>query len=91
MGGKKADAKKAGGMAAGAGEPTVTISEAELEEAKSLPPIRDYIFTNLYAFKQTRNENRLKAQIKKQYHYNNPEDPEYSEEKAAKFRTIDMN
>jgi len=33
----------------------------------------------------------LKAQIKKQYHYNNPEDPEYSEEKAAKFRTIEMN
>ena len=91
MGGKKQDAKKAGGPSAGAGEPTVTISEAELEEAKGLPLIKDYIFTNLYAFKQTRNESRLKAQIKKQYHYTNPEDPEYSEEKAAKFRTIDMN
>ena len=91
MGGKKADPKKAGGPAAGSGEPTVTITEAELDEAKALPSLKDYIFTNLYAFKQTRNESRLKAQIKKQYHFTNVEDPEYTEEKAAKFRTIDMN
>ena len=60
MGGKKADPKK-GGAAPGSGEPTVLITEAELEEAKALPSIKDYVFTNIYAFKQTRNENRLKA------------------------------
>ena len=51
MGGKKQDAKKAGGAAAGTGEPTVLITEAELEEAKTLPAIKDYVFTNVYAFK----------------------------------------
>lgn len=50
MGGKKADAKK-GTPNAGTGEPTVLISEAELEEAKGLPVIKDYVFTNVYAFK----------------------------------------
>lgn len=56
MGPKKDDKKKgqagAGGLGAG---PTVTISEDELNEAKSLPPINDFIFTTLYAFKMTRN------------------------------------
>ena len=61
MGGKKDDKKKAGGAAAAGAEPTVLISEAELEDSKSLPLIRDFIFTNLYAFKQTRNESRIKS------------------------------
>lgn len=66
MGPKKDDKKKgqagAGGLGAG---PTVTISEDELNEAKSLPPINDFIFTTLYAFKMTRNQSRLKKAIAK--------------------------
>lgn len=61
MGGKKDDKKKSGGAAAAGAEPTVLISEGELEESKNLPLIRDFIFTNLYAFKQTRNESRIKG------------------------------
>lgn len=61
MGPKKDDKKKG---AAGAGGPgagvTVTISEDELNEAKSLPSINDFIFTNFYAFKLNRNRLRLK-------------------------------
>lgn len=33
----------------------------------------------------------MKAQIKRQYHFTNPENLDYTEEKAAKYRTIDMN
>ena len=52
--GPKKDDKKKGAAGAGAG-PTVTISEDELNEAKSLPNILDFVFTTFYAFKMTRN------------------------------------
>ena len=90
MGPKKDDKKKGAPGAGGpGGSVTVTISEEELNEAKSLPVINDYIFTNFYAFKLNRNRSRLKQQIGKQFSFTNPEDPAYSEEKATKYRVID--
>ena len=64
MGPKKDDKKKGAAGGAGAG-PTVTISEDELNEAKSLPTINDFVFTAFYAFKMTRNQSRLKKAIAK--------------------------
>ena len=66
MGPKKDDKKKAqaGAGVLGAG-PTVTISEEELMEAKSLPQINDYVFVNFYAFKRTRNQSRLHKALSK--------------------------
>ena len=87
----KKDDKKKGGAPAGVTAAAHTITEDELEEAKGLPQLNDFIFTNLYAFKYTRNEARLGKQIKKLYSYTNVEDPEYSEDRAEKYRTIDMN
>ena len=87
MGPKKDDKKKAGVV--GTGVPTVTITEDELAEAKALPPLNDFVFTNLYAFRMTRNHKRLQQQVTKLYQYYNPEDPNYSEELAAKYKTID--
>ena len=43
----------------GSNVPTVTVTAEELEEAKHLPEIRDFVFTNLYAFRMRRNESRL--------------------------------
>jgi len=66
MGPKKDDKKKAqgGAGAAGAG-PTVTISEDELAEARTLPRINDFVFMNLCAFKMTRNQSRLHKIVSK--------------------------
>lgn len=92
MGPKKDDKNKkaAGGTAAAGGAgPTVTISEDELNAAKEMPPIKDFVFFNLFAFRLTRNLARLQKQIAKQYTFTNPEDPGYSEELAVKYRVID--
>ena len=74
---KKDDKKK--GAQPTAGAPVQTITEDELNEAKDLPQLNDFVFTNLFAFKMTRNQDRLMKQIKKQFHYSNPEEPGYSE------------
>ena len=58
---KKDDKKKA----PVAGAAVVTITEDELAEAATLPDIDDFVFTNLYAFKITRNHSRLMHAIKK--------------------------
>lgn len=71
------------------GPATVTISEEEFQEARKLPNINDFVFTNLYGFKMTRNQSRLKQTISKQYSFSNPEDPNYTEEKAQTYKTID--
>lgn len=85
---KKDDKKKVGApVHAGA---TETITADQLEAAKDLPHIDSFIFTNLFAFKLVRNQTRLVKTIFKQYNYINPEDPSYSEDNAAKYRTIDM-
>lgn len=89
MGPKKQDTKKAAQGQQVAGPATVTISEDDFNEARKLPDINDFIFTNLFGFKMTRNESRLKKAVAKEYSYSNPEDPAYSEEKAQKYRTID--
>ena len=89
MGPKKDDKKKAGLAVAGGGPQSITISEDEFNEAKQLPHIKDFIFVNLFAFKMTRNESRLKAAVAKEYTYTNPEEPGYSEEKAVKYRCIE--
>ena len=59
--GPKKDDKKKGQAAAGVlgAGPTITISEEELAEAKSLPNINDFVFMSLHAFKMTRNQSRL--------------------------------
>jgi hypothetical protein len=86
---KKDDKKKPGaGAVAGA---TETITEDNLNAAKELPSLDDFVFTNLFAFKMTRNQPRLKKQIRRLYDYTNPEDPDYKEEYAPKYRTIDMH
>ena len=92
MGPKKDDKKKAqgGAGAAGAG-PTVTISEDELAEAKTLPSVNDFVFMNLCAFKMTRNQSRLHKIMSKQFTFTNPEEPGYTEEAALKYRVIDQN
>ena len=90
MGPKKDDKKKAP-VVAGSGAPVITITEEELAEAKTLPELNDFVFTNLYAFRMCRNQKRLQAQINKLYSFYNPEDPNYSEEKANKYKTIEMN
>ena len=72
-----------------AGPAAVTISEEDFNEARKLPQVNDFIFTNLYGFKMTRNQSRLKQAISKQYCYVNPDDPLYTEEKAQTYRTID--
>lgn len=88
---KKDDKKKGqAGAAVGAG-PTATISEDELAEARSLPHINDYVFMNFYAFKMTRNHTRLHKTVSKQFTFTNPEEPGYSEDKAAKYKVIDQN
>ena len=56
------------------------ISEHELEEARHLPQLNDFVFTTLLAFKMVRNQARLKKQLQKQFQYLGPEDPGYSEE-----------
>lgn len=61
-----------------------------MHEAASLPHLNDFVFTNLYAFKMTRNEARLKKQIRKQFQFNSPEDPGYTEELALKYKTVEM-
>ena len=58
MGPKKDDKKKGAQPVLGAAVQTIT--EDELTEAESLPHLNDFVFTNLYAFKMTRNEARLK-------------------------------
>ena len=86
---KKDDKKKPGApVAEGA---TQLITADQLESAKELPNIDSFVFTNLFAFKLVRNQKRLLKTIFKQYNYINPEDPNYSEDLAAKYRTIDMN
>ena len=84
---KKEDKKK---VAAPTGA-TATISEDELNAAKELPELDSFVFTNLFAFKMERNRTRLLKTINKNYNFINTEDPDFSEEKAAKYRTIDMN
>ena len=86
---KKDDKKKPG--AAVAEGATQLITADQLESAKELPDIDSFVFTNLFAFKLVRNQKRLLKTIFKQYNYINPEDPNYSEDLAAKYRTIDMN
>ncbi len=86
---KKEDKKK--GTAPQLAGATQTITEDELNEAKTLPHIKDFVFFNLFAFKQPQNEQRLRAAIKKQFQYLNPEDPEFTEELAQTYRTIDSN
>ena len=49
----KKDDKKKGAPVVGAA--VTTITEDELTEAESLPPLKDFVFANLYAFKMTRN------------------------------------
>ena len=86
---KKDDKKKPGApVAEGA---TQLITADQLESAKELPDIDSFVFTNLFAFKLVRNQKRLLKTIFKQFNYINPEDPNYSEDLAAKYRTIDMN
>lgn len=86
----KKDDKKKGGPQVPAGA-TETINEDKLNEAKELPALDDFVFTNLYAFKLRRNQDRLLKQVRKVFEYANNEDPEYSEELAAKYRTIDLH
>lgn len=88
MGPKKDDKKK--GQAAQLGAAVVTITQDELDEAESLPNIRDVVFTNLYAFKLCRNQLRLQGAIKKLFSYTNPEEPGFTEELAIKYKTVDM-
>ena len=85
---KKDDKKKPGAPAPGAA--VVTIGEDELTEAESLPEINDFIFTDMYAFKLTRNQSRLQKAVKKLFSYTNTEDPNFSEELAMKYKTIEM-
>jgi predicted Zn-dependent protease len=54
---KKNDPKKPVAVAGQA--PTFTITEDELNEAKTLPTLNDFVFTNLYAFRMLRNHKRL--------------------------------
>ena len=49
----KKDDKKKGAPVVGAA--ITTITEDDLLDAESLPSISDFVFTNLYAFKMTRN------------------------------------
>jgi hypothetical protein len=86
---KKDDKKKANIPVSGAA--VVTITEDELAEAENLPSLNDFVFTNLYAFKMTRNQSRLLAAIRKQFSYTNPEDPGFTEENAQKYKTVDTN
>ena len=85
---KKDDKKKGPAVPGGA---TETINEDKLTEAQELPALDDFVFTNLYAFKLRRNQDRLIKQVRKVFEYANSEDPNYSEELAAKYRTIDMH
>jgi len=50
----KKDDKKKGGAPVNLGA-TETITEDSLNNAKELPMLDDFVFTNLYAFKMTRN------------------------------------
>lgn len=68
----------------------MTITEEDLAEAVNLPQINDFVFTNLYAFKMCRNESRLTQAIKKLFHHPDPEAPGYSEDKAMKYKTVDL-
>ena len=86
---KKDDKGKKGGAPVIAGH-VVTITEDELAEANGLPALNDFVYTNLYAFKMTRNQSRLTSSIKKLFCYTNTEDPDYSAEAAAKYKTVDM-
>ena len=88
MGPKKDDKKKGAHPVLGAAVQTIT--EDELHEAASLPHLNDFVFTNFYAFKMTRNEARLKKQIRKQFQLSSPEDPGYTEELALKYKTVEM-
>lgn len=85
---KKADAKGKAPVAGGA--PVTTISEDELAEAAKLPQLNDFVFSNMYAFRMLRNQNRLDQQIGKMFCYFDKEDPDYNEEWAEKYRSIDM-
>ena len=86
----KKDDKKGKGPAVPGGA-TETINEDKLTEAQELPALDDFVFTNLYAFKLRRNQDRLLKQVRKMFEYANPEAEGYSEELAAKYRTIDMH
>lgn len=88
---KGKDDKKKGALATVAVGAVYTITEEELEDAKNLPYLNDFIFCNLYAFKNNRNQKRVAQMIKKEFCYTNPEEPDYSEEFALKFRTIEMH
>ena len=85
---KKDDKKKGPAIPGGA---TETINEDKLNEANELPALDDFVFTNLYAFKMRRNQDRLIKQVRKVFEYSNPEAEDYSEELAAKYRTIDLH
>lgn len=86
---KKQDPK--GKVAAAGAAPVTTISEEELAEAAKLPRLNDFVFTNMYAFRMLRNETRLGQQIGKLYTYFDKEDPDYNEDWAVKYRSIDMD
>ena len=83
---KKDDKKK--GQPVVAGVAIVTITQDELDEAESLPPLNDVVFTNLMAFKMCRNQTRVQNAIKKLFSYTNPEEPGFSEELANKYKTV---
>lgn len=85
---KKDDKKKGPAVPGGA---TETINEDKLNEANELPALDDFVFTNLYAFKMRRNQDRLIKQVRKVFEYSNHEAEDYSEELAAKYRTIDLH
>jgi len=76
---KKEEKKKGAPVPGGA---IITITEEELTEAQTLPQLNDFVFTNLFAFKMTRNHSRLVVAIRKHFSYVNPEDPGYTEENA---------
>ena len=71
------DAKKPG--APGAGGLNVDDDYSDLP---SLPPLNNYIFTTLTAFKYKKNLARIHAQLIKHYSFQ-PEDPQ-----SAKFKTV---
>lgn len=50
----KKDDKKPKGPAA-VGQAVITISEDDLNAARNLNPLNDFIFANLFAFKMVRN------------------------------------
>ena len=84
---KKADPKKNAPLP---GAAFVSITEEELTEAENLPSLNDIVFTNLYAFKMVRNQQRLTQAVKKCFSFTNPEEPGFTEELASKYKTCDI-